>query len=1217
MEESLNDFTKKHLTAFKTGSYHTLIHNDQDYEKLFKNATSLKEVGRIFTAGIDLEDGTQIKLPLDHIIGFYRLYHNYFNQDDYEFLRAKLNLPDDKLSDYILNCVNEIVAMKDFYRNVGSKIALDLATLETYEPVTFKNIEKNEELYFKLFLKENNGKGKIIDETDTLNIFELLEPNKRYPVIIYSNPNCEYKYKCSTHDIVDFDAMFLIKLNLPPNSISIVTKTGDITIIDFELASTSIKVNIDRKSDDRLQKIMIFLDMFYFEKEDTNTSKKINGKITFDVSVVVDYYNFYTFLITDPIASVLFYFNETARPWCSKDSFEVFFRDYSEEMINEISIKTSNSYFKFSIPMNEKENISGFTVSFTVKDRDKDMLKSFIYKFSRLLRKFISNNTLTQAKVNDERNKLYIKPSQALASKEPEFFKNLRKERGETENKNKTYSRICQAGDQPIIIEDDEVEEWRVFGRVPVSFPPQEWGFNRSFWVVCPKDENKHLVFHQNKQDESGRVKMLPCCNDTGNLKSKKTLTVTFTANKSGVTETVNTVNSSGFLNEALSKYLLLSFDKNGGYEFYKIGTILKDSKFTYLNSAIIALIIASKGIISESTDFLKETVREFRERMAELPIDIYKQELYDMSDEEIVQSILDPNTYIDPYLYYRGLEIVSGFQIVTFTSNIGRQNPLSEEETNLPVASLEIPRCKFTHIRNFTKEPIVCLYKNYGSKSDDSDIPSCELIAYHNTKIHWCKIDKENENFFLSIKELFDRACHPLEWEREKDLKIGDCLYDDPYSTIDWQTYDFGELGEIKGQEIDVYGKSTALLFSDWTLIIPPSQPLVLFTIENGNNLKRKKMKIRGTDGNYHDHQIYDSGLKKRANLRPLDQVKAVFEISDVDDEYAYLEFNGKKRGIKIPYLSINSSSNKSSENVFNQIKRKNNVSILMQIINWLWRSEWHHEYGYPNFKLWWANRAVIDNSTIFENVPKPFKNCNNYMLPRGLNTFEERIFEMSKLWPFFFYHGKIHVSKELYERILNFFQVEDAYSSGLTPDDIYGEPGRFITGLIPTDEDYINSNSIILTEPEHIHTWVTKNNSNIFKYSSYFNTNVIRETITENMSRMTEYYFYLETKGDNSDQIYMIQNSTVHSHPPELSALNIAKYWNVYQRNPGHDYKREEDVNFVLNDKYVIYKIGQYDTLEVVIDKSDGLNEYLQILSYDNERFAAMLPLLVSNKE
>lgn len=1224
--EYLNEFSKRHIKALNENTYHTLIENGVNYEDYFKNATSLESVYKIFNDGIKLEGGLELKLSRDDIVGFYMVDgHESFSTQDVEFLKKIYETTNlSTLQTSVLLAREHVRTIKENSLKVGTKIQIYLTQLDTYQPANYEIVESNEEQTFSLFINNNNEKGREVDENDALTIFNNLETNNRYPAILYSNPNSKIIYKLSTLFPVDYDDNHINKIKLPPNSLAILTKTGEITIFDFEEKITIITVN-PRTSDDRVRKISNFMSMLFLEEK--SGSRRISGNIHFIVDKVIGYYSIYEFLITDPIASVLFYVDEIARAWCSKENFFVFFRDFSNEMMEGVDVTTSNSNFRISIPTLKKESVTGFTIDF--KSKSKDMLPSFLYKFSRLLTHFInlgiSDEDLKTSLVGTK-SRIYTKTIEALNKKAGEFFTHESKSRSENSDHTygKYYSRLCQPKIQPIIIENEEEEEYRAYGREAVRFPPAEWGFKKSILVVCPRESTPVVDMKLNSQDETGRIKYLPCCLETNKPKTSHESIIKGVSRK-GTTESINQYSVYGTLGDALANFLSVSYDSSNAFKFSKQGVVIKEHESTFLNSAIIAVLIATGASPIPGRELsllnlteINDNVNAVRELMAKLPPDIYKQELYDMSDEEIVESILNPKTFIDPYLYYRGLEIIFDIQIFVFTSNIGRKNPLSDEEDNLLIASLEVPRCRYTHIRHNNDKNIICLYKNYGSVGKIEQVPPCELIVSSDktNKNYSKRFSNIYKNFFESLFKLLDSSCHPYEWEKTPGIPIGETCYDDPYSTIDWKNYDFSNIGRLIGQKIDMCGKTTTLLFDEWTLIIPPTQPFLIVE-RDGDKPATRNIKIKSLDEkNEILFQVYTGGTKKNAPLKSLANTMAKFDYTAIDDDGVWIEFNGKKKGIKIlcqPKVDVNA---KSFDSITELINRSNNVEVLTAIINWLWREDWNG-FEFPNFGIWWDTHAVIEDEVIFHSVPNPKRNCNNMMLPR-LNSFDERLSAMTKIWPFFFYRNKIHVSKNLYDRIKNFFAIEDVYSHGLKPSDIYDSPNRFITGLLPTDSDFKSGNSIILTKHEHVSEWINRNSSVVFKYKSLHNTIVIREKITDKMKNLREQYIYKEYEGDNSGQIYMIQNSSVNSQPPELSALNIAQYWKTHERNPGHDYKRDDDANFVLNLRYVVYKIGAKNTLEVFQDKSAGETDYLQILRYDNdESYAALLPLLLSTKK
>lgn len=1234
MEDHLNDFSRLHLKALKEDTYYTLIKDDVNYEDYFRRGFSLEEVSKIFTEGITFQNGYIIKLPFSDIVGFYFLYdHSNTVDTDIQFLQKSLSTTDNlKITSFIFESKEKVSQMKSFSLRIGATIQMYLMEIDTYNPIDYDILENNEEKTYKLFIKDINGEiGREVNPQDALEIFNKLEPSIRYPVILYSNSRRKIVGSFSNYFPVDFDTDLIKRISLPSNSIALLNKVGEYVLFDFEEKKCLITINPDKINDDKANKIMNFMNMLYFKEEEVN--KKIVGKINFNTNKVIGYYSLYEFFILDKIASILFYVDETKRAWCSKEPFYVFFRDFSYEMIGGKDSTTNENYLRISIPTQRKESISGFSISFATKSKDK--LNNFLYKFSRLFGYFISNNSsddISNGVSKISKAKIYTKTIQVLNDKAREYFKPESKDRNETATV-KTgdfYSRRCQGKDQPIIIEPEEIPSWQKYGRVPVLFPPPEWGFKKMFWFVCPKDSDPIVNMQPSSQDRSGRIKFLPCCLESERVKEKNNSDLVVRgSNRIGITEFINSFGTIGSLNNILGTFLSISFFKDGTYTFLRQGSTVENNEMTYLNSAIISILIATERSVIPNRTLSLLTIKEIqdnvtavRELMAKLPPDIYKQELYDMSDEDIIESILNPKTFIDPYLYYRGLEVVFDIQLFVFTSNIGRKNPISDEEDILPISSLELPRFKHTHIRNNNDKDIICLYKNYGTINKIVDIPPCELLicTEKETKNFAKKVNSSNKSFFTNMFELLDRSCHPYEWEKTIGVHIGDSCYDSPYNTINWSVYDFGDLGDIKGQEIDICGKTNVLLFKEWSLVIPLSQPLVIFDKkleENGYyTYKTNTIKIKDNDNQseivkYKNHEYFSGGQKERAPYKSIKEACEFFDFTAIDDDGIWIEFNGKKKGIKVLCNPKFNRLSNSFTSTIDLINRKNNTSILMQIINWLWRSDWNGR-EFPIFSEWWSLHTVIEESIIFHQVPNPKRNCNNMMLP-NLNTFEERLTAMSKIWPFFFYRNKIHVSPELFSRIRNNFNIEDIYSRGMTPDDLYDDSGRFITDLVVTDDDFKSNNSIILSKPEHISSWVNRNSSIILKYKSLSNAEVIRERIPNRMSKSLKFFVYKEIYGDNSGQIYIIQNSSIPIQPPELSALKIAQYWRTHEKNPGHDYQRDDDTVFISSLKYVLYKLDANDTPQVFLDKSEGSEDYLQVLCYnDNETYAAMLPLL-----
>lgn len=1209
MEGNLNEFSTLHLKALQESSYYGLIKCGENYETYFVHAKSFSDVYNIFNKQINFPDGTILTMSFEDILGFYLQYHSLNEQEIIfvdEYNKSK-NGKNSEIVTFINTCRETISQLK---KN-SSKIGIIINTIETQlaniTPVEYKETEINEIQSYTFTLLE----GKKVSVYDACVIFNSLKVSNRFPLIIYVNSIKKIISRINPQYSISFPADNIFKIDFPPNSLTLFSENGDYTIFDFNKGKFSMKIK-SGSNDDRLKKLSTYLNMLEF-KEDTGI-RRIKGTVSFFTDKIINYYALYNFFITDYTASILFFVNEMSKPWCANDRFYAFFRDFGEEMLNPALVSNSNRYLRISIPTEKRDNkVTGFTINFSTKNRE--MIKPFLYKMSRLLNLITGIPQTITKNTQITKSKVYIKPIFKLNEHAPELFKIEKKIRGETSliPDGKRYCRKCLAGMQPIIIEADEVETWRKYGREPKLFPPVEWGLPNQYWLVCPLEEFPNLNFYLNEQDVTGVVKTLPCCKKQEETDSKiNNLTSLKVNSRPNITDAPNDLLGIGMLNDAFSNFLINSFNSDINIKFKKMGTSILSIEESILNSFITSIIIATGKNLDQSNP-LKEFSHEelmkqaiiIRQKMAQLPTDIYKQELYDMSDNEIIESILNPKTFIDPYLYYRGLEILFGVQIFVFSSDKGRKTPFSNAEKMLPIPTLEIPRCKDMHIRHKNDNPILCIYKNYGTSMQNLfTIPTCELIVYSHgsdSKNYNKSINNNNTLFFDSIFKLLKTVCLPYEWY-DNNKNIEETCLEDPYSTINWQTYDFGELGPILGQEIDMYGKTFALIFDRWTLLIPPTQPLFITDYDKEGNINTKIVRIYDNI----NYVTLSGGKSKRPIPLSIDEAKEVFEYSEEDIDGIWIPFNGIDKGIKVICISKSIPSEHAFNDCMKIVDRKNKTSILLQLVNWLWRSDWNG-ISFPVFKQWWKEHAVIDRKEIFNSIPDTLVNCNNMMLPE-LNSFDERIVALAKIWPFFFYGRKIHVSPNLFRLIENSFNIEDIYSRGLTPNDIYGQIHRFIIGLIPTDSDYKRNDDIILTEIDHIKDWINRNTSILYKYRSLTNANIIEESILPTFKSNYEPFLFKNKNG----KIYIVQNSLRKSSLPEEAAIHIAQYWKDHGRNPGSYYNNSNlSINF-NSIKYIAYT-NTHNGISIYKNNTNGSTDYLEIFRYpDEQTFAALLPIL-----
>jgi hypothetical protein len=1145
MEEYRNDLYNKFIICYNLGCLPELYRDGINYEEYFK----------LYNLNTILNQFTNFNIQKEYIYGLYLYYNiNKLTDEDKEILKG-----------YDYNeLINKIKAKKDNFNKFTTDMNQTMNNLNQIKPLDY-NLQPTFLINTYSFYRKD---GKEIDENDSLLYFNKLSTTQRFPIILYVNSQFKKIYKLPTNYSFSFNKDKVLNGEYERNSLIFFDELANSVIFNFKSKIVSIK----QKGEITIGRISQLFNDLEFKQEMNNT--KVYGSISFYFNEIKDIKDIYTFFLTNDIASKLFYIKENKKPWFINDkNLYIYFRDFCNELFYQ-DIKSPT--LRFSVNEKNENKKTGFTIKYSAKKKDNNIVDSFIYITSRLLKIMLNKNT-SDNNIKKYNAAVFTKPLTKLKTVAPELFtveKKVKGEKSKVEN-GQRYCRKCESDQQPLIIEKDEIEYWIRYGRQPYEYKTN----NNTYWFVCPLQEYPHINLIDVEIDNLGNSIELPCCSKTDIKNVKKDIkTIKSTSRINSTESQLDSIFTRIKINDDLNDFLKKSLsDDYESYEFTKMGTF--NNEVSILNSFITAILISlGKVIDGMSTDMLNREINNIRILMSELPMDIYKQELYDVPDDVIKSNILNKNTFIDPYLYYRGLEIIFNIQIFVFTSYKGRKNPLSIEESNLNLPTLEIPRCKYMHIRNQNKNPIVCIYKNYGiSNQNLKTIPSCELICFNQINKYNNinkKVNNDNDKFSNSIFNLLKSSCLPLEWYKTKNRNIEETCILDPYD-FNWLEFDFGELGRITGQKIDSYGKTTTLYFREWELRIPPTQPLYL-----KKNVKNVIVKNR-------------------------EDAYKLFEYQSEDNEGIWVKFNGIDKGIKVICSNENSIKNITLMKSYDLINKKNKASILLQVINWLWRSEWNHELKrFPVFIDWWSENRVIDDDEIFEFIPDPLINFNNLMLPM-CDNFNDRIKFIASKWPFFFYSNKIHVNKSLNRKIENFFHMEDIRSRDLTPNDIYGEINRFIVGLIPTENDYKKSNDIILTKKEDIEDWFNKYNSEIYKYNSLHNVNIIENVIYENFYLKKEPFFYRNKYG----KIYLVQNCINDSL---TSSLHVCRYWYLNRINPGNNYINTTDSGYNINElNYVIY-INQSDNLYIYVDNTNNLDNYYEVFKYNNNIYAAMLPLL-----
>lgn len=950
-----------------------------------------------------------------------------------------------------------------------------------------------------------------------------------------------------------------------------------------------------------------------------DSQEKVSSTISFkDVSI--SSYGLFNSIINGDIISKFLYVNERTHPWASNDTnFNIKYKDFNPLHFPELNISYSEKdYVSLILPFSTDEKTIG--LSFTIVARNREIYDIFIYRLprfitltlqeSRIFNDLFSSVTSFKSKKTLGATKAVIYSSKISALKEQasELFTEEKKIQGVKAGKGKGtgYTTDCQCPVQPIIIDRSEVKDWEDYGRKIRIHPPPKEGV-KSYHFVCPMDKFPNLHYIPNKlyQVNKEGYRWNVCC--VKNEVSEQDIYDNFynldwsPEDGKAKSTTIKTEkflnNQDGELPTTLREYLMDIYpDKDISLYKHGFDSILNP------NSIILALerVRAIERSHRIDTKISQSRIRDIRRRLTE-NLDISRQELYDWTDEQIISYLLDDTKFLDPYLFYRLLEEHYNVNILVFSD----RNPISAEQKNLAdketdkqkQPSLQIPRHYLLHVRNFDIDrPLLIVLENSGSERGRTPYPQCEIISIkHNKTLTFTFNDNE---FKEKLIEYYNKISSPLLFIPDDTSNSGFKTYQNLFNHTNWEKSKFFKsLGSIKGQEIDLYGHCRVLIFNEWVIYVPPSQPLNVSI-----NIKKPPLKTK-------------------------DEVRKVFDTSDSieEDDGFWLSFYGFKKGIFIPTQSSKRKSTGETTDVIVYISdimhTLNNTSAFMQIINWLWRTRQLEvsnakdisiNRNIPSFQEWWDSNINVQNN--LDTNRDPIFKLNNRLfssLPSidGINNLDEmRINQLNFWWPSFFKNGKIMVTSELYTIVLGYFNRQQIMSDLIDEKYIYPPRGIYNLELLP--EYLASSGDIILSERKHVEDWLKYQKMLSSDYISYYNSNIIYNKIFP-IFRDSEDVFLLTLNGG----IYVVQN-TINE---KANALYIAYIWRESSKTKNIGSKRHifdynsEIIDDMYNENYVMYYVDEIYQLQITEVNKKQKNhdyDYLEIVSYGT-KFAALLPL------
>jgi hypothetical protein len=776
------------------------------------------------------------------------------------------------------------------------------------------------------------------------------------------------------------------------------------------------------------------------------------------------------------------------------------------------------------------------------------------------------------------------------------------------------YCKQCACVNQPIIIPDDEVEQWQnllvtkngeKFKRIVADFPPRDPrnpSFKPLFKFVCPGEA--FVVPHYKEQKSkilpnSKQYPFLPCC--IGNAsKAHAEVYWGMEDNSSRTTRKNYRVITSGPINNGNEAELSIgiinilknSVERQKNPDLFRLGTQGGPN-------SIIHCVMEAKAYTNYSScthDEKEKLALLARKHIADTihPM-LYKQELFDKTLEEIQSNVLDATYPLDPFLFYRGLEEFFDVNIYVFRES--GKNSVTGNIENKPF--LEVPRSKIFHVRHARPERSnIIIYKSpnsglannqdfyYSIIVSNGDIKPSKDVGkkYGGVKsTDGMKRYIFGETMGLTLHRMMSTTINSYFWSFAENE--GDEIFqtrNEPFNLISWEK--ILSQYSITGQRVDRFGRLRVVAFNktyedrdEVTIMIstPPCQPLNVRNIEQGL--------IRSVHYEVVE-DIFGVPNMITANGFWYDIMKGEESIFVLCDGFNRERIDSDRietirdEGIVIvdPVVNIKSS--------------RENSKILIDLIKWCWSLS-----GRESIKEWWPKYVYSTGSVRSKSTPHLINR-----LPM-VSTTREALIELDnhRWWPDYFKRSGIYLPLPLFEKCKAYFLGYEKDFKDESYDTV-----KQICNIKHTDTDFIyNKDSVVFTDPKHLDDWLEykKNESNY---------NFIHTSVTEDMASQVQPYLL-----KNRRHVYLVQN--VRGGDFRKAALLLDTWFRTHI-NKGFEIESQEE--WKVDYPYVIYGIAKNKDLVPIVDKTRQNPSYAEFLGYTfttegdlvvNGNIAAMIPL------
>lgn len=643
----------------------------------------------------------------------------------------------------------------------------------------------------------------------------------------------------------------------------------DISLVEFKLTVNSEKEYIEEDEYEVEESNEIAFDNEIINTISRNTPLSISNIIETKLSAIFRIFNvainditFIDMLLNDDVMNTYLHLDERVTFWSEKRRLILHMKSIEYTYLNQEDMENMQEMPTELIAMItqvettrlEKYKLynSDDVIKFDVGDSYieinviRSLSRSSLYRFFDIINKLISYYITNKSGVEKE----YLKIFPMLSFEGPKLNKKSRKEKRVPAKAKReelkiyapdvfltNFPRLCQKNRQPIVLETDEdvqkhtSQTFRyrdeIRNREVLRYPRDNPIYN----FGCDSVKTPFIGVKKSNLPNSDIYPYIPCCfekpqMDEGTRTGYKDYYIgtktasTHRTKHRVITDKLLDYGSYGLVNRKLEN-LFENFTKKE-LEILRYGVVRSNNSFIHC----VMTALKDPYYLSLATQTEKELyIRDVKLNIFnDLQIPLGKQELYDYTEDEILDLVLSDEKFLDPKLVFRYIE--EFFDVNIFVFKYKRDFVTSEV-----IAKLELPRYKLFHSRLIDQSRKSILILKNSDKVSGKVIVNCELLiisSYPDIREAITLFDVEMTSY---MTKLFRHVNNVKVWGFEESKLTA---FSDDFLYFDFRVSDANN-SNIKylSQFIDDNGKcfGYTMKIDNETLIVmfPPTRPFNL----------------------------------------------------------------------------------------------------------------------------------------------------------------------------------------------------------------------------------------------------------------------------------------------------------------------------------------------------------------------------------------------------